>query len=60
MLTKDKLVSLTKYLEHLKDRLKAPTPPKHANHPDTFRNFLNNEISIVTKQLDAAKLDGVK
>lgn len=57
-MTKDKLVNLTKYQATLKDRLLAPLPPKHAGHEASYRQFLTRELEIVTKQLDAAKLEG--
>jgi len=57
---KEKIVSLEKYLDHLKSRLKDEVPPKHKKHPNTFKQFLNNEIRIVSAALEKAKLESVK
>jgi len=54
---KEKLISLTNYLNQLKFRLELPTPPKHKDHPESFRNFLKNEIRIINDVLEAERLE---
>lgn len=44
MNTKEKILSLEKYLTELKNRLNSPTPDKHKNRDKEFREFLNREI----------------
>lgn len=54
-MTKEKLVSLKRYLDHLTNRLSSPTPEKHQSHPQTYKAFLENEIRLVSSQLEKAK-----
>lgn len=54
------MIKLTKYLNSLEDRLSSPVTSKWEHSPDTYRQFLKREISDLKKQLDAAKLEGVK
>ena len=58
-MTKDKLLSLTKYMNDLVDKLKGPIPEKHTHRPKEYHNFLNNEINTVKAQLEAVRLEGV-
>lgn len=57
MLTKEKVVSLTKYQSQLKDRLSAPIPEKHKDSPKTYKQFLERELKTVTAQLEAHRLE---
>jgi hypothetical protein len=57
-LSKEKLVSLHKYLAGMKERLISPIPKKHEAHPEAYRAFLNKEVLAVQAKLDAAKLEG--
>lgn len=63
-MTKEKVISLTKYQTQMKDKLAevkaGRVPPKHTNSVATYTQFLNNELSTVTKKLDDAKMEGVK
>lgn len=59
-MNKEKVVSLTKYLNGLKDKLANPTPHPKRGSLATYTQFLKNEISTVQSKLDAAKLDGGK
>lgn len=59
-MNKEKMIKLTKYLNSLEDRLSSPVTSKWEHSPDTYRQFLKREISDLKKQLDAAKLEGVK
>lgn len=58
MLTREKKVNLTKYIQTLKDRLASPIPKKHAGHPATFTLFLQRELTMAQAKLDADKLEG--
>ncbi len=57
-MTKDKKISLQKYVLDLTNKLSAPTPAKHKDHPETYKNFLRREISIVSKQLEEERMGG--
>lgn len=57
-MTKEKIVSLTKYAQELKNRIGDATPIKHKNRATTYKAFLNNELRVVTAKLRAAKLAG--
>lgn len=59
-MNKDKMARLTKYQASLKDRQTSPVPAKHVSHPATYKQFLERELATVTKQLDEAKMEGVK
>lgn len=59
-MSKEKLVSLIKYREKHEDLLKAPVPASHANGAEQYKNYLKNEIRMVSLKIDALKLDGVK
>ncbi len=60
-MTKEKIVSLTKYQVQLKEKLSATTfPAKHKSRPLQYTQYLANELATVTRQLDDAKLEGVK
>lgn len=58
-MTKEKISSLTKYADGLRNNLSAPTPSKHKNHPATYTQFLERELKAVTTQLDNAKLEAL-
>lgn len=56
---KEKVVSLTKYLDRLNDKLTSPVTKKHTHHPDSFKQFLKREIDMVKAKLEVARLEGV-
>lgn len=56
-MTKEKLLSLTKYSEDLKTKLINAIPAKHIGHPDTYKAFLKNELRMVTLKLESEKLN---
>ncbi len=56
-MNKEKLISLTKYQSDLKSKLSDPIPSKHKHRPAEYKNFLKNEIRIVSDKIDAAKLE---
>lgn len=58
-MTKEKLVSLTKYKNELTEKLRSgEVPIKHVDHPNSYINFLKNELKIVTAKLEEAALEG--
>lgn len=54
---KNKLISLMKYQSDLKSRLTDALPKKHLNRETTYKAFLNNELRIVSSQIEQAKLE---
>ena len=56
-MTKEKMKSLKKYLGQLKDRKSGGIPDKHKDHPKTFHDFLDHEISMVKEKIEAAELE---
>lgn len=55
-MTKERIQELTRYKEFIKNRLEAPIPDKHKDHPNEFRAYLTNELRMVTAKLTEAKL----
>lgn len=55
-MNKETIKRLSQYKQLLENRLEAPTPEKHKDHPETFKRFLKNEIEAVKAKLDAARL----
>ena len=53
---KDVLKKALAYLNQQKDRLSAPVPEKHVGHPETYRQYLRNEIKAKEAQIEALKL----
>ena len=53
---KEKKEALVKYQTAIKNKLSEKTPGKHESHPRTYKAFLQRELDVVTKQLDAEKL----
>ena len=58
-MTKEKLISLNKYVSDLQNRLSSPVPAKHKDHPETYKDFLKHEIKMVTDKLEQVRLEGV-
>lgn len=58
-MTKEKITSLTKYADGLRNSLSSPTPSKHESHPAAYTQFLERELKAVTAQLDNAKLEAL-
>lgn len=54
-MTKEKMNSLIKYAQDLKNRLQSPVPPKHEGHPESYKAFLTNELVSVERSLEKAK-----
>lgn len=59
-MTKDKFNSLSKYLNDLLNKQSSNSlPVKHTNREKEYKQFLANEISVVTVQLELAKIEGI-
>lgn len=56
----EKLQSLLKYRADHEARLSAPTPEKHKNHPEDYKNYLKLEIKKVTVTIDKLKMNGAE
>lgn len=56
----EKLQSLLKYRADHEARLNSPTPEKHKNHPEAYKNYLKLEIKKVTTTIDKLKLNGAE
>lgn len=55
-INKDKVNSLTKYAAGLRDKLAAKeVPVKHKDNPESYKNFLRNELKAVERTLNDAK-----
>jgi hypothetical protein len=53
--TKEKVVSLTKYLDSLKSKLTDKTPDKHKNREETYKQFISREIEMTEAKLNHLK-----
>ena len=56
-MTKEKLNSLKRYAQMLKDRLSSPVPPKHKSRVKTFTEFLNRELKTVSDRIEREALE---
>lgn len=54
----EKLASLTNYIEAHKARLAAPTPEKHAKHPEAYKAYLQLEITKAQRTIDKMRSEG--
>ncbi len=59
-LSKEKLVTLTKYKQQLLDKLSTPVSSKQANRVKEYHQFLKREIAMVSARLDADLLENKK
>lgn len=60
-MSKEKLISLTKYQSDLKNKADSKEiPTKHINRERQYRDFLSNELRIVTAKIETMKMVGVK
>lgn len=55
-MNKDKIVSLSKYLEDIKSKLASEVPSKHKNRVSQYKAFLTKEVDLTTKKIDNLKL----
>lgn len=51
-MSKEKIQNLQRYIESHKNRLSSPTPEKHKNHPEAYKQYLQLEITKAQKKLD--------
>lgn len=58
-MTKEKLLSLVKYAEGIKNKLSSPLPEKHKGYPTQYKQFLNRELASVNSKIESMKLAGV-
>ena len=54
-MSKEKLNSLAKHSQDIKNKLTSPTPEKHKGHPDTYKLFLERELEAVSKTIENIK-----
>ena len=55
MISKEKLVKLTRYLDVLNNKKSAAIPSKHKDRPVEYHKFLDNEIRLVKATIERAK-----
>lgn len=55
-MTKEKMISLTKYLSDLTIKLEADVPTKHQEHPKSYKTFIQNEIAAAKQKLAVSEL----
>ena len=51
----DDVARLTKYAEHLKQRLVGAVPPKHAHRPDIFKTMIQNDLNRTNAKIERLK-----
>jgi hypothetical protein len=54
-MSKEKLKSLSKYQDGVKNKLTSPTPSKHQKHPEQYRQFLQRELDAVNRSIEELK-----
>ncbi len=59
-MTKEKIQSLTKYAEEMKNKLEGEVPAKRAHAPVEYKAFLARELRLTLAKLDEAKLGDKK
>ena len=58
-MSKEKLMSLTKYSNDLKNRLSGTVPEKHKNRVRQYHEYINHELKIVNTKIDFLKMNTV-
>jgi hypothetical protein len=53
-MTKEKLASLTKYVQQIKQKLDSGTPPKHEGRPAEYKAFLERELRLTQNKINEA------
>ena len=57
-MAQDKLMTLSRYLDDLKNKIsETNVPDKHKHSPHTYREFLQREINRTTKKVDDLKMN---
>ena len=54
-MSKEKIKSLSKYQDGIKNKLTSPTPSKHQKHPEQYRQFLQRELDAVNRSIEDLK-----
>lgn len=57
-MSKEKIESLTRYVNDMKNRLTGAVPEKRKGHEESYYKFLNLEITKANRTLDKLKLAG--
>lgn len=52
----NKLKNLEKHLQEVKNKLSEQTPAKHKSHPETYKNFLTNEVKLTQNTINRLKV----
>jgi hypothetical protein len=51
-MSKEKVLALKVYAESLKTRLARPVPPRHAHHPNEFRQVLEIDLKKTLAKIE--------
>ena len=57
-MSKEKLFSLIRYANDLKNKLTDAIPEKHKNRPQQYKQFLEKELKATNVQVEALRLAG--
>lgn len=56
-MNREKLASLLRYEQDLKNKLSDPTPDKHSGHAVAYQAYLKNELRLVQATIEKLKLE---
>jgi hypothetical protein len=51
----DTIARLTKYADHLRQRLADAVPPKHAHRPDIFKAMIQHDLNRTLAKIEKYK-----
>ena len=54
---KERLNDLQDYLKLIEARIAAPTPEKHLEHPQTYKAYLEGELSLVKAKIEKLRIE---
>lgn len=57
-MTREKLLSLSKYVVDMQNKLDSIIPEKHKHRVEEYKEFLRREIRIHKMKLDEEKMQG--
>lgn len=57
-MSKEKLISITKYANEIKNKLSDVVPSKHKNHANQYKAFLEKELKAANAKVENLKLSG--
>ena len=57
-MSKEKLISLTKYANDLKNKLSDAVPEKHRAHAKEYKHFLEKELKAANAKVEILKMAG--